>query len=129
MQKIKAISLVGLGAVMAILASNFLQPALKLDKQVIELPISETVSIEGFRNNSGGATVGFQYYYFIRDVNDERQKPFLVTDSEQLEFNVLSDTSFTVSVKGNIYQFTNLVWADDGEQLTALDISLEAHKP
>ncbi|EEX94056.1 hypothetical protein VIOR3934_08396 [Vibrio orientalis CIP 102891 = ATCC 33934] len=129
MQKIKVISLIALGAIIAIAASEFLKPELELDKQVFEIPISKTVSVEGFRNNSGGATVGFRYYYYVTDANQERQKPFLVTDSQKLDIKVNSDTSFSVSVDSNIYQFTNMVWVDDGEQLTALDISLEAHRP
>lgn len=129
MQKIKAISLVALGAFIAIAVSHVFRPELELDKQVLEIPISDTVSIEGFRNNSGGATVGFQYYYFVTDVNEDRQEPFLVTDSDRLDIKVINDTAFSVSVEGNIYQFTNMVWVDDGEQLTAIDISLEAHRP
>ncbi|MEX0335909.1 hypothetical protein [Vibrio tubiashii] len=129
MQKIKAISLIAIGVVIAIAASEVLQPEVKLDKQVLDIPISDTVSIEGFRNNSGGATVGFQYYYYVTDAIQERQAPFLITDSQKLDINVTSEKAFSISVEGNIYQFTNIVWVNDGQRLTELNISFEARKP
>jgi hypothetical protein len=124
MQKVKAISLVFLGVLLAYAGSYLLQPSVNLDQKVLDVKLSDTLSIVGYRNNSGNATVAYTYNFYIKSQADKLPPPFLVTGTPTLDVDVRSDKSFSADLTGKVYKFTNIVWVKEGEQLVPINIEM-----
>lgn len=126
MQKVKAISLVFLGVLLAYAGSYLFQPSVNLDQKVLDVKLSDTLSIVGYRNNSGNATVAYTYNFYVKSQTNKLPQPFLVTATPKLDIDVISDKSFSASLTGKIYKFTNIVWVKEGDQLVPINIEMHA---
>ncbi|BFM48513.1 hypothetical protein [Marinomonas sp. THO17] len=126
MQKVKAISLVVLGFLLAYASSKFFEPETNLDKQILNVSMSTSLSVVGFRNNSGNATVGYHYNFYIKSDGVELSTPFLVSDTPNVEVNVEDVNHLSITISGKVYQFTNVVWVKDNGQLAPVKIDFIA---
>ncbi|CAM3527054.1 hypothetical protein VA7868_02283 [Vibrio aerogenes CECT 7868] len=126
MQKTKAISLILLGVLLTLAGHYLLQPEVNLDKQVFNKPISETLSVVGYRNNTGNATAGFSYFFYVMSQGDDLPEPFLVTDTPEIQVTPDNHQAFTLTVKGKVYQFTNLIWVKEDGKLVPVSIMFKA---
>lgn len=126
MQKIKAISLILVGIVLALAFNQWLEPSVNLDKLVYEQPINSDVMIKGFRNNSANATSGFSYNFYIVGRDEEVGTPFLITNTSEIQFDSIDKTAFSVAVKGKVYQFHNQLWVRVEDKLIQLHMNFSA---
>ncbi|MGD8113178.1 hypothetical protein [Vibrio sp. TRT 17S01] len=118
MQKVKAISLILIGVLVTILVGYLLEPRVELDKEVIKVPLSETQTLIGYRNNAGGATTGFNYYFYVKSNRSEKlPNAFLITDTPDVTFQLKDHGVFSLHVDGKVYQFTNNVWVNEQGKL------------
>lgn len=87
MQKVKAISLILIGVLIAISVGYLLEPCVELDEEVIKVPLSDSQTLVGYRNNAGGATTGLSYYFFVKSNRSEKlPSAFLITDTPNVTF-------------------------------------------
>lgn len=126
MQKIKAISLILVGIVLALAFNQWLEPSVNLDKLVYEQLINSDVMIKGFRNNSANATSGFSYNFYIVGRDGKVGTPFLITNVSEIQFNSIDKTAFSVAVKGKVYQFHNQLWVRVEDKLIQLHMNFSA---
>ncbi|MDW6004182.1 hypothetical protein [Vibrio mangrovi] len=126
MQKIKAISLIFFGALLAYIASNLFQPTDNLDQQILDVALSDTVSVVGFRNNNGNATVSYSYNFYVRSEGEELPSPFLISGTPDVNVTAKGADSFALDITGKIYQFTNIVWINKNGSLLPIHVELVA---
>ena len=128
MQKAKAIRWVLLGVVLAVFIPKIFQEKTHLDKQILNTKLSESVSIIGYRNNVGNATVPFRYYFYVMQPGDDLPTPFLVTNTADVKIIVNDETDFSLSVQGTVHRFTNAVWVKQGHRLIPITIRFTTEK-
>lgn len=126
MQKVKAISLIVLGFVLAYASSKFFEPEVNLDKQILRVVMSDSLSVVGFRNNTGNATVSFRYNFYIAADGEELSTPFLVSDTPNVDIKVLDMKHLSITISGKVYQFTNVVWVEVNGKLVPIKVDLIA---
>ena len=126
MQKVKAISLIVVGFILAYASSKFFEPGTNLDKQVLDVAMSNSLSVVGFRNNSGNATVGYRYNFYIKSNGVELSTPFLVSDTPSVDIKVEGARQVSITISGKVYQFTNVVWIKDSGKLVPIKIDFVA---
>lgn len=118
MQKVKAISLILIGVLIAISVGYLLEPCVELDEEVIKVPLSDSQTLVGYRNNAGGATTGFSYYFFVKSNTSEKlPSAFLITDTPNVTFQPKEQGVFSLHVDGIVYQFTNNIWVNEHGKL------------
>ncbi len=127
MQKVKAISLVLFGFLLAYASSKLFEPKTNLDKQILNVAMSNSLSVVGFRNNSGNATVSYRYNFYIKSDGVELSTPFLVSGSPKVDVKVEDVNHLSITISGKVYQFTNVVWVKDNEELIPVKINFIAN--
>ncbi|WP_127956610.1 hypothetical protein [Serratia microhaemolytica] len=128
MQKVKVISLILIGFLLAILVNYLFKPQLNLDKQVLSVAISDTQTVVGYRNNQGGATTGFSYYFYFKPSNGQQlATPFLITDTSEVKIEVKGVNHFSLHVAGKVHQFTNNIWLPEPGTLVPVQIEFSAN--
>lgn len=125
MQKAKAIGLILLGVLLAYAGSLFVQPIVNLDQEVVNVPLTDTINLKGYRNNIGNTT-DYTYHYYILSNGDELPEPFLITDTTELEVIIKEDNAFFIHVIGEVYKFTNEIKVQAGETQTPIEVELLA---
>ncbi|MEF1257200.1 hypothetical protein [Vibrio sp. M260112] len=110
MRKIKVISLILISLLIIWLNFEFDNDK-SLDKEILNVKITKSLSLSGFRMNTGGATVPFRYVYFIN--HKENKTPFLITNSNSIKVDIINDKHITINVIGEIYEYTNAIWFGD----------------
>lgn len=126
MQNVKAIGLILFGFLLAFVGSKVFEPETNLDKQILNVAMSSALSVVGYRNNSGNATVGYHYNFYIQADGAELTTPFLVTGSPEIDVQVEGVNRIAIRFKGKVYQFTNLIWVKDKEKLVPVKINFIA---
>ncbi|HDI3250442.1 hypothetical protein [Vibrio cholerae] len=127
MQKVKAISLILIGVLVTILVGYLLEPRVELDNEVIKVPLSDTQTLIGYRNNAGGATTGFSYYFYVKSNESEKlPSAFLITDTPDVTFQIKEQGVFSLHVDGKVYQFTNNVWVNEQGKLIPIAFEFTA---
>lgn len=118
MQKVKAISLILIGVLITISVGYLLEPSVELDEEVIKVPLSDSQTLVGYRNNAGGATTGLSYYFFVKSNRSEKlPSAFLITDTPNVTFQPKEQGVFSLHVDGIVYQFTNNIWVNEHGKL------------
>ena len=102
------------------------EPSVNLDKKVLDIPLSNQIYLVGYRENSANATSGFRYDFYVVDKDQELTSPFLITSTPNVQIQPSSPTSFNVTVKGNIFKFTNVVWINNASGLIPISVALHA---
>ncbi|MPY01371.1 hypothetical protein [Salinivibrio sp. VYel4] len=126
MKKLKAISLIVLGGLVTYFAINHFTPQVTLDKKVLDVPVSESVSVVGYRNNVGGATIPFRYHFYVRANESPLTTPFLISGTPDVDITARDSHSLMIKMAGEIYQFTNVVWVKDKQALEPIHIQIDA---
>ncbi|OOE81498.1 hypothetical protein BZG73_13725 [Salinivibrio siamensis] len=126
MRKTKAISLIVLGGLVTYFAINHFTPQVTLDKKVLDVPVSESVSVVGYRNNVGGATIPFRYHFYVRANESPLTTPFLISGTPDVDITARDSHSLMIKMAGEIYQFTNVVWVKDKQALEPIHIQIDA---
>lgn len=126
MQKVKAISLIVFGFLLVYASSKFFEPETNLDKQILDVAISNSLSVVGFRNNSGNATVSYRYNFYIKSDGVELSAPFLVSDTPNVDVKVEDVNHLSITISGKVYQFTNVVWVKSNGKLVPVKIDFIA---
>lgn len=89
--------------------------------------MNESTSIVGYRNNVGNATVGFQYYYVLSDeVELSETSPFLVTESDSITIEGQSSHKVSITTKGKVFRFNNVVWVHEDGKLVPIKLHFTA---
>lgn len=130
------ISVVLLVLSIAFFAGTYFKPQLNLDKQVLSVPLTDSVSLVGFRNNIGGATNSFTYRYYFLDKtiypdafakrSAEPVRPFLVTSDAKPQYENVTETQVDLSVVGEAYQFSNRIWVRSQGGLVPIKVNFNA---
>lgn len=126
MRKTKAISLIVLGGLVTYFAINGFTPQVTLDKKVLDVPVSESVSVVGYRNNVGGATIPFRYHFYVRANESPLTTPFLISGTPDVDITARDSHSLMIKMTGEIFQFTNVVWVKDKQTLEPIHIQIDA---
>lgn len=126
MQKVKAISLIVFGFLLAYASSKLFEPETNLDKQILDVAMSNSLSVVGFRNNSGNATVSYRYNFYIKSDGVELSTPFLVSDTPNVDVKVEDVNHLSITISGKVYQFTNVVWVKGNGKLVPIKIDFIA---
>lgn len=112
-EKIKMIRSILIGVLVTILVGYLREARVEFDKEVIKIPLSDTETLVGYRNNAHGATIGFSYYFYIKSNKSKKlSSAFLVTDTPDVIFRLKEQGVFSLHVDGKVYQFTNDVWVN-----------------
>lgn len=126
MRKIKAIILISVGFLLAYFGYAIFLPQVDLDKRVLEVALSRTVSVVGFRDNTGNATVPYRYNFYVQTEGAKISTPFMVTDTPDVHIAATGQYAFDIIVTGKVYQFTNVVWITENDELLPLNITMNA---
>lgn len=126
-EKIKTISSILIGVLVTISVGYLQKTRIEFDKVVIKIPLSDTETLVGYRNNAHDATVGFSYYFYIK-LNKVKKlpSPFLVTDTPNVTFRLKEQGVFSLHVDGKVYQFTNDVWVNKQGKLIPIAFEFTA---
>ena len=130
MHNIKGISIglvmgVILGAVLyAQVISYFQEPQINLDKRILTVDIAKDIKFVGYRNNVGGATVGYTYRFYLLAEGGEILHPFLITSNADVMYQINSPTEISITTTENILSYDNRVWVPINGELTKIKINL-----
>ncbi|MCF6204187.1 MAG: hypothetical protein L3J59_11050 [Methylococcaceae bacterium] len=104
--------------------SYFQGPQINLDKRILSVGIAKDIKFVGYRNNVGGATVGYTYRFYILAEGGEISHPFLITSNADVTYKINSPTEISITTTEDILSYDNRVWVPINGELTEIKINL-----
>ncbi len=104
--------------------SYYQEAKVNLDKMILSANIDNDIKLVGYRNNVGGATVGYTYQFHIIAEGDELSDPFLITSNADVTYQINSPKEISITVTDQILSYDNRVWVPINGELTEIKINL-----
>ena len=112
MKAIKTLFLLMILACGLFTAWLFISISATIDKQTLDVPLTEPFKLVAYRSNPNDASKPFTYhYYVISDAVDiDDMDPFLVTTDQFVKLGEFDENTFKLTVNGKIESYTNDLW-------------------
>ena len=112
MKAIKTLFLLMILACGLFTAWLFISIPATIDKQTLDVPLTEPFKLVAYRSNPNDASKPFTYhYYVISDAVDiDDMDPFLITTDQFVKLGEFDENTFKLTVNGKIESYTNDLW-------------------
>ncbi|MEZ8786453.1 hypothetical protein AB6D73_04305 [Vibrio splendidus] len=83
-----------------------------MDKQTLDVPLTEPFKLVAYRSNPNDASKPLTYHYYVISdvVGVDDMDPFLVTTDQFVKLDEFDENTFNLTVNGKIESYTNDLW-------------------